>query len=295
MMQWTAENLLKWSIGCLTKAGVEQPRPDSELLVAETLGCAGRHAIYLEPDRPVSASELAECRGAVERRAAREPVHYILGRREFWSLDFKVNPHVLIPRPETEILVEHVLKRLSAGPRKPAPKILDLGVGAGNIAVAVAREIPDSHVAAVDVSENALAVARQNAGTHQVAGQIRFLRGHLFESVRTTNLAPFDCIVSNPPYIDTATLERLMPEVKDFEPRLALDGGSNGLEVYENIIPQAGRFLNPRGWLILEIECGQADAILQLVEKTADFEPPEVHPDYSGYPRVVAARKKAHG
>jgi len=294
-MRWTAENLLQWSIDCLTEAGVEQPRPDSELLVADALGHAGRHAVYLEPERPVSAPQLAVCRGAVKRRAAREPVHYILGRREFWSLDFKVNPHVLIPRPETEVLVEHVLQRFAAGPRKPSPGILDLGSGAGNIAVAVAGEIPDSRIVAVDVSANALAVARENARTHQVAGQIRFLCGHWFASIRTTNPAPFDCIVSNPPYIDTPALKRLQPEVKDFEPRLALDGGRRGLAVYENIIPQAGRFLNRRGWLILEIGDGQAGPIAQLIEQTAEFERPEVHADYSGHPRVVAARKKSYG
>lgn len=293
-MKWTSSKLLEWSIDHLVKAGVDQPRLDGELLLAEALGCH-RHEVHLDPDRAVSRREFADCQNFVERRALREPVHYILGRREFWSLDFKVTPQVLIPRPETEILMERLLKLVHDSPRKNSPRILDIGTGSGNIAVAAAREIPGSHITAVDICADALAVARENAATHRVSPQIHFLHGNLFEKVRQENLGPFDFILSNPPYIDTERMERLMPDVRDYEPRQALDGGIGGLDYSRNIVSGACELLNGGGYLVLEIGDDQAKTISGFIEETGGYEKPVVTLDYSGYPRVVSARKKTDG
>ena len=294
-MKWTAGKILKWSIDHLTKAGVQQPLIDSEVLIAEAISPGKRHIAFLEPSRPVDQKKLLNCQNWIKRRALREPVNYIIGCREFWSLNFKVTPEVLIPRPETETLVEQLLKLIQGYPKKDSLKVLDIGTGSGNIVVAVAKEIPDCHITAIDISEGALAVARENAKAQQVFQQIRFLKSNLFEVVRRERLGPFHFIVSNPPYIDTKQLENLIIDVKGFEPRLALDGGENGLDVYRQIIPQVSEFLEEQGWLILEIGFDQAEFLSHLIEEAGIFDEPEVHLDYSGHPRVVTARKRVDG
>lgn len=286
--------LLEWSVDCLAKAKVEQPRADGEILLAEVVG-QERRKVYLDPDRMISRKMFSDCQNLVKRRVSREPIHYILGRREFWSLDFKVSPHVFIPRPETEILIEQLLKFIRDDPENRAPRILDIGAGSGNISVAAAREIPGSRITAVDISPEALKVALENAATHEVSGQIHFLQSDLFEEIREEDLGSFDFILTNPPYIDSRQIANLTPEIKDYEPRKALDGGAGGFEYYRKIIPRAGEWLAGTGYLILEIDHQQDTMVAGLIEETGDFEKPAITLDYSGYPRVVSARKKRHG
>lgn len=289
---WT--KLLEWSVDCLTRAKVEQPRADGEILLAE-VARQDRSKVYLDPDRMISRKMFSDCQNLVKRRASREPIHYILGRREFWSLDFKVSPHVFIPRPETEVLIEQLLKFIRDDFENRAPKILDIGVGSGNISVSAAREIPGSQIIAVDISLEALKVARENAATHEVSGQIHFLQSDLFEGIREEDLGSFDFILTNPPYIDSRQIANLTPEVKDYEPRKALDGGVGGFECYRKIIPKACEWLAGTGYLILEIDHQQDKMVAELIEETGEFEKPAITLDYSGYPRVVSARKKGHG
>ncbi|MDO8526278.1 MAG: peptide chain release factor N(5)-glutamine methyltransferase [Deltaproteobacteria bacterium] len=223
----------------LAAAGVETPRLDAELLLAHVLGCE-RFELYLAVPGQPSAISKKKFDDYIERRIKREPVAYIIGCKEFWSILIKVTPDVLIPRPETEAVVEKALKL--SGHRT----ILDLCTGSGCIAAALATEFPQAHITVVDISKEALTVAKENL---KFAGdRITFVEGNLFENVR----GQFDLIVSNPPYIPTSICDTLMPEVKFFEPRRALDGGANGLDFVEKIRQYAPNFLKPDGHLILE-------------------------------------------
>ncbi|MBI4389770.1 MAG: peptide chain release factor N(5)-glutamine methyltransferase [Nitrospinae bacterium] len=290
-MNWTSSKILAWSAERLMKAGIGSPRLEAEILLAHAIR-ARRQDIYLEPDRPITRMELGEHQNLLRRRMSREPISHILGRREFWSLEFAVNSKVLAPRPETEVLVEKFLEDCRRKPQRQT-RILDIGTGSGNIAATVARELPDCRVTAVDISPEALAVAERNAKTHGVSGRIRFLQSDLFE-----NLAPadrFDYILSNPPYIASEDLRILMPDVKDYEPRLALDGGKDGLEFYRRIVPEAARRLENGGALVLEIGMDQALDVGCLIERGGNCDEPKVYQDYSGRDRVVLARRKNHG
>jgi release factor glutamine methyltransferase len=237
--------------------------------------------LYVNFERPLDAQELADYRDKVRRRASREPVQYILGETEFWSLPFKVNPDVLIPRADTEVLVEEALKRFDG-----KGQILDVGTGSGAVAIALSKELPDARVTALDCSDEALAVARENAVTNQVAERISFLSGDLNDLPE----GPFDMLVSNPPYIPSRDWESLMPEVHDHEPRLALDGGPDGLQAYRQLAVQAGALLIPGGWLLVEVGIDQAKDIAALF-KAAGLDSIETRDDYSGIPRVVIGQK----
>ncbi|MBI5428757.1 MAG: peptide chain release factor N(5)-glutamine methyltransferase [Nitrospinae bacterium] len=290
-MNWTSSKILAWSAERLMKAGVGSPRLEAEILLAHAIQ-ARRQDIYLEPDRPITRMELGEHQSLLRRRMCREPISHILGRREFWSLEFLINSAVLAPRPETEVLVEKFLETC----RRDSParaRILDIGTGSGNIAVAVARELPDCRVTAADVSPSALAVAEKNSKTHGVYDRIRFLQSDLFESLDPGER--FDYILSNPPYIASEDLKVLMPDVKDYEPRLALDGGKDGLELYKRLVPEAARRLENGGSLVLEIGMDQALDVGCLIERDGNYDEPRVFQDYAGRDRVVLARKKNHG
>ncbi len=286
---------LEWSIDRLTQAGIDSPRMEAEVLLAGALGFC-REEIYRRPERILSEDEKSVSRDFVSRRARREPVAHILGHREFWSLDFKITPDVLIPRPETETLIE-VLLKLEAeaeaeGLAGQAIRLLDIGTGSGIIAVVAAREITDCRVTSTDLSPAALDVARENADTHGVSDKIDFLKGDLFSGIPETL---YDFIVSNPPYIETERLSDLMPDVRDFEPRTALDGGVDGLDFYRRIISKASDYLKDGGRLVFEIGETQADAVIRLLNAEDKFETVTVAQDYSGYDRVVSARKRTNG
>ena len=255
------------------------PRRDAEQLLAHLLGC-DRVALVTHPERLLSAIETAAFESLVNRRLASEPVQYITGVQEFFGLPFEVSPAVLIPRPETEHLVEAVLERFD---REANPRIIDVGAGSGAIAVALAHALPRSRVTAVDVSQSALEVARRNAQRNGVAGRVTFLLSDLLAAV---DGAGYDAVVANPPYI--AEAEVLEPQVANYEPHSALYAGPSGLEVYERLIPQAGNVLKPHGWLLLEIGYGQSPALARLLRDWAGV---TFLNDLQGIPRVVVAER----
>jgi len=265
----------------LARAGIDTARLDAEVLLAAALG-TGRSGLFARLRDPLDDAVGRGFESLLARRRAREPVAHILGGREFWSLWFEVAPATLVPRPETEILVESALEMLAAVAR---PTILDAGTGSGCIAVALACERRDARVTAIDISEAALAVAGRNAERHGVAERIEFVRADL------AGFAPgagFDLLVSNPPYIPRGDIERLEPEVSRWEPRGALDGGEDGLRLIAALLQRAPALLNPGGGLAVEIGAGQADAALALA-RAAGFAAARVRPDYAGIARVLLA------
>ena len=253
------------------------PRRDAELLLAHVLRC-DQVALLTHPERPLSASEATQYESVLMRRLRSEPMQYITGQQEFYGLAFEVSPDVLIPRPETEHLVEAVLKHV-----KPNARIVDVGTGSGAIAVALAHALPRAQVTAVDLSPVALEVARRNAQRNAVSDRVTFLLSDLLVAVEG---ADFDVIVSNPPYV--AEGEVLEPQVSNYEPRSALYAGPTGLEIYERLIPQARKRLKPDGWLMLEIGFGQQAAVKALLH---GWNALSLVPDLQGIPRVIQAQK----
>jgi release factor glutamine methyltransferase len=286
---WTILTLLQWAHTYLQSKGTSEPRTSAEVLLAHCLHCT-RLNLYLRHDQPLADGELSCYKSLLKRRLAREPTQYITGHQEFWSLDFLVSPAVLIPRPETELLVEAVLKhltRMESGGK--AWRILDVGTGSGVLAVALAKELPQAQILAVDRSGEALRVARENARRHGVQQQITLVLGDLVEAL--TNQACFDVIVANPPYVPTAVWEQLPRDIKDYEPRLALDGGPDGLDVIRALVAEVHRLLHPGGFLALEVGQGQAGAVKELLDNSGAYTPAEIHPDYQRIGRVVLARR----
>lgn len=247
---WTTLKVLTWTKGYLAEKGIHNARLEAEWLLCAVLDL-DRVGLYLHFDQPLTEDELAAYRALVVRRANREPLQYILGSQEFGGLQFTVTPAVLIPRHDTEVLVEESLKRASATSR-----ILDIGLGSGCIAVVLAARLPDAQICGVENSQGAIAVARENADRHGV--RLHIFAGSLFEQLEDER---FDLIVSNPPYIPTLDMSGLEPEVRDYEPVAALDGGTDGLDFYRLIIPAAVGHLQPAGWLLVEVGIGQAAAV----------------------------------
>jgi release factor glutamine methyltransferase len=276
---WTLLKVLAWTREYLAEKGVENARLEAEWLLCATLAL-DRVGLYLNFDKPLSDTELALFRGKVARRARREPLQYILGTQEFMGLEFDVTPAVLIPRLDTEVLVEEALK-LAA----PSGRILDIGVGSGCIAVALARSLPQAEVCGVEKSSESISLAARNAEKHGVT--VTLFEGSLFEPFAGQR---FNLIVSNPPYIPTADLEYLQPEVREFEPRGALDGGVDGLDFYRLIIPAACDHLATGGWLLFEIGIGQAEQVLEMFKKTGSFGELFTTKDHAGIERVVGGR-----
>lgn len=254
---WTILKVLTWTKGYLAEKGVENARLEAEWLLCAATGL-DRVGLYVNYEKPLTDAELAGCREMVSRRARREPLQYILGSQDFCGLDFEVAPGVLIPRHDTEVLVEEAIRRAPA-----ATTVLDIGVGSGCIAIALARSLSAATVNGVDRSPEALELAQRNADRN--GARVFLFEGSLFEPFRDQR---FDLIVSNPPYIPTADLETLQPEVRDFEPRGALDGGRDGLDFYRLIVPAAPEHLNPCGWLMVEIGIDQAFAVKELFAAT---------------------------
>jgi len=262
----------------LVTAGVAEPRADAEVLLAHVLGTT-RAGVVAAARRPLPAGADGALERLVARRAAREPVQYVIGEREFWSLSLAVDPRVLVPRPETELVVETAL-RVAPGARR----VLDVGTGSGAIAAALARELPAAGVWASDVDRDALAVARVNLGRH--APRVGLACGDLLAPFRD---GAFDLVVSNPPYVADGELARLLPEVRDHEPRRALAAGPDGLAVLRALVADAPRVLVPGGCLVIEMGAGQAPAVRALVEETGRWARVEVVRDHAGVDRVLAA------
>lgn len=283
---WTVRRIIDWTTDYLKRHGSETPRLDTEILLAHARGCR-RIDLYTRYDEVPSEAERGLMRDLVKRRAAHEPVAYLVGHREFYSLDFRVTPDVLIPRPETETLV---MELLEAAKKLPKPRILDVGTGSGCIAVAVAANHPGAEVTATDVSEAALAVARGNAGQHNVADRIRFLQGDLFEPLEAGET--FDFIVSNPPYVAEAEFDTLQDDVRLHEPRSALAAGADGLDVIRRLIAEAPAYLAEQGALMIELSPEQAEVVRGLLASQSDLQEPEVIADLAGRPRVARATKR---
>ena len=262
-------------------SGLVTARRDAELLVLRVLG-RDRAWLLAHPEAELSGEQTSQFKEWIERRARHEPVQYIVGEQELYGLAFKVSPAVLIPRPETEHLVEAVIERL---PRNATARICDVGTGAGAIAVALAHALPRAEVTALDLSASALVIAKINAERHGVAERVQLLESDLLAAVQGER---FDAIVSNPPYV--ADAELLEDQVRLYEPREALYAGPTGLEIYQRLIPQARESLVAGGWLMLEIGLGQRDALAGML---ADWDGVEFVHDLQGIPRVAIARRRA--
>jgi len=290
---WTILRLLTWTTDYLKSHGSESPRLDAEVLLAHARGCE-RIMLYAAFDQVVDEAVRARFRELVKRRAEGVPVAYLVGKREFYSLSFRVTPDVLIPRPETEFVVVATLDALKdiQNPKSKIqnpPRVADVGTGSGAIAVTIAKHAANANVVATDVSPAALALARENATTHQVADRIEFVEGDLLTQVA---LEPqFAVIASNPPYIGESEIGTLSPTVIQNEPRGALIAGPTGTEVIERLIPQAAERLGPGGWLILEVSPLIVDRVAKQITASGQFQPPAVIKDLAGLPRVVKARR----
>lgn len=286
---WKLLDLLSEASSFFVEKGLDDARLEAELLLAASLQIR-RIDLYLQFERVLTPGEVAGFRGLVRRRLAGEPVQYVTGSAAFRLLEFEVSPHVLIPRPETEILVEVALEVL-----RPLvqPRVLDAGVGSGAIAVSLAHEHAAARVVATDIAPGALATARANARRHKLDGRIQFACMDLFAGIGGANgAAAFDVIVSNPPYVVTADLAGLAVEVRDHEPHLALDGGADGLDMYRRIAEEGPAALRPGGHLVLEVGDNQAEEVGVLLSSTGRFTDIQVRPDLNRVPRVVLCRAR---
>jgi len=287
---WTVGRLLAWTTDWLAARGSDAPRLDAEVLLAHVRGCP-RIALYTAFDVPVGEAERARFRELVKRRGDGEPVAYLVGNREFFSLSFAVTPAVLVPRPETEGLVVRVLDLC----RRPAgaaerPRVLDVGTGSGAIAVTLAKHLPQAEVVAGDVSAAALEVARGNAARHGVADRVEFVECDLLDHPRLAG--PWDVIVSNPPYVREDEFDALPRDVRMHEPRGALVAGPTGVEVVGRLAAAAAARLAPGGWLVVEVGPAVATAAAALLAAEAALEPGPTLKDLAGLPRIIQARRR---
>lgn len=285
----TVLEAIQRSTDFLTKKGVESPRLQTELLLAHLLKLP-RMRLYLDFERPLSPAEVDSFREIIKRRGQREPLQHIIGSTSFCGLELAVNRDVLIPRPETELLAERgwtFLNQLSTPNPQPST-VLDFGTGSGCLAIALACKCPPAEVYALDISPEALALARQNAARHGVAERIRFLQGDGFAAVPEG--ARFDLIISNPPYIPSGEIAALQPEVRDHDPRRALDGGADGLDYGRRLAAESPRFLNPLGRLMLEFGDGQAENLRQAFQEQK-WIVEAIEQDYNHQPRILVARR----
>jgi release factor glutamine methyltransferase len=287
----TLFEVLKGSADVLKDHRVENPRLNAELLLAQCLGFS-RETLYANLRREIQTEEKKALDELLRRRMAGEPLQYLLGHQEFWSVDLKVDPRVLIPRPETEVLVDQALSIL-ATPSGRVPRVLDIGTGSGAIVIALTNEFEEIFAVATDISQEALQVAKDNARKVGVGQRIRFVRGDLLHPFRPLTDGVFDLILSNPPYICRSDIEELTREVKDHEPRLALDGGEDGLDFYRRMSRQVPSYLRKGGWLLVEIGQGQGTEISTLFEQSGCFSAPELVRDLSGIERVIKVQKAA--
>ena len=282
-------DILNESTKTLEAADIPSARLDAEVLLSFCLGC-DRLEFFKNPEMQLDQTQLISFKKIINRRLRWEPVAYIIGRKEFWTFALEVNKDVLIPRSDTEIIVEEILN-VAQKYDSSRIKFLDIGTGSGAIAIAVACEIPDASVMATDISLAALDVARRNACSLGIQNKIDFRQGDLLEPVEGI----FDIIVSNPPYIGAQEYEELPEGVKLFEPREALFAGESGLEFYEKLIYQAENYLEKNGWLLLEIGARQEKDVRRIMRKSGFYNNIEIRCDYAGLPRVIKARRKVSG
>jgi release factor glutamine methyltransferase len=284
---WSIGRLLEWTDRFLAGKGSRSPRLDTQVLLAHALACT-RMELYTRFHEPASIEARERFRELVRRRSEGCPVAYLVGRKEFYSLAFEVEPTVLIPRPATETLVMECLR--FAG-KLPEPAIADIGTGSGNIAIAIAHQKPQARVTATDLSAAALELARRNAVTHKVADRVRFFQGDLLEPIPSGE--KFDFVLSNPPYVARDELQKLEKNVRDYEPLSALDGGISGLAVIDRLIDQARAYLKPGGHLLIEIAPHQDEKVRGRFAAGGGYDVGKTFPDGDGLPRVAWARRIA--
>lgn len=286
--EWTVRRVLEWTIGHLKKHGSDTARLDAEVLLAHARGCS-RIQLYTAYDEILPDAARQKMRDLVKRRVNAEPVAYLVGTKEFYSLAFEVNRDVLIPRPDTELLVMETLRLVK---EIATPAILELGVGSGCISTAIAVNSKTARVVGVEISPPAMAVAQRNLDRHKVADRVELRSGDLFGPLQKGE--KFDVLVTNPPYVPTAEIETLAPNVKHHEPHRALDGGADGLDLIRRIAAEAPAFVKPGGWVLIEFSPEQADAVLALFQGPGTaYEQAAIVSDLAPLPRVLRARRLA--
>ena len=286
---WSIGTLLQWTNDFFARHEIDEPRLSAELLLAHVLGCS-RMELYTQFEKVPGPAEIEKFRDLVKKRREHAPVAYLIGKSWFFSMEFAVSPDVLIPRPDTETLVETAIRSVRLATTWEKPEILELGVGSGCISIALARHVPESRVIATDISEAALAVAEVNARGAGVLERVRLLRGDLYEALGSLPVRPrFHLTVATPPYIATGQIAALMPEVKDHEPRVALDGGETGLAFYHRIVAGASEYLLPGGMLLMETGFDQAAAVAGIIGDCGKFSEPRIIRDAAGHQRCVMA------
>ncbi len=288
---WTTGRLLTWTTDYLKENGADSPRLDAEILLAYARHCQ-RIDLYTAFDQDPGEQVRHSFRALVKQRATGTPVAYLVGQREFFSLAFQVSPAVLIPRPETEFVVTAALDIIREHYADQAiVKLVDVGTGSGAIAIAIAKQLPQCHLQAIDSSPEALQVAQQNIAQHQVHSRVTLQQSDLFEQMPSDEQVHI--VVSNPPYVSQSEYEQLDTSVRDHEPQAALLAGPSGLEVYERLLPQAAAHLFPHGWLILETSPQLHQALLNQLNENAFYEAVSTINDLAGLPRVLIAQRKA--
>ncbi len=289
MDTWTIQKLLAWITGFLAEKNIDSPRLSAELLLSHVLSLK-RIELYTRFDAVVEQDKLSVLRGLVKRAGQNEPVAYLVGKTEFYSIELDITPDCLIPRPETELLVERAIEFLRT--RQGPQLVCDLCTGSGCIAVAIAKNFPDAHITATDISDAALSVAARNIEKHALADRVDLLCGDLFDPILPQlDKSPFDLIVCNPPYVSASEYEALEPNVRDYEPRIALHAGPAGLDIYKRVAEKADAFLKPDGALILEIGHAQGPALRQLLESSTRFADIRIEKDFHNNDRIVTASK----
>jgi len=286
---WTIQKLLNWVTEYLTTKGIEAPRFSAELLLSHVLGLK-RIELYTQFERPVGPEQRDRLRDMVKRAGQNEPVAYLTSKTEFYSLEMEITCDCMIPRPETELLVQRAVEFLRT--HEGTQFVLDLCTGSGCIAVAIAKNFSDARIMATDISDAALAVASRNVEKYQLSERITLLCGDLFEPlIRPLDVDKFDLVVCNPPYVSSAEYDNLDKNVKDYEPRLALHAGADGLDVYRRIVERVDQFLKPGAALMLEIGYAQGPAVRELLEQTGAFVEIKIEKDYHDNDRIAIARK----
>jgi release factor glutamine methyltransferase len=307
MQAWTIQKLLNWVAEYLTSKGIDSPRLSAELLLSDTLEMK-RIELYTQFDKPVTKQQLDKLHNLVERAGQQEPIAYLTGKTEFYCLELQVCPDCMIPRPETELLVERAIEFLrSRSGRQPVvslsnPLVCDLCTGCGCVAIAIAKNFAESNIIATDISDAALAVAAKNIEKHHLESRIKLLCGDLFDPLipqmdveKPVRHSPgnggFDLIVCNPPYVSAPEFEKLDKNIKDYEPRVALFAGADGLDVYRRIIEKADSFLKADAALMLEIGYAQGPAIKELLEQAGVFTNIKIEKDHHNNDRIVTAHR----
>ena len=279
---WTVQRILQWTTGYLQEKGVESARLEAELLLAHARNCQ-RIQLYASFEDALTDNERSLMRDFVKRRAAHEPLAYITGRKEFYGRDFLVGAGVLVPRPETETLVDVCLERI---PKDGASTVCEIGFGSGCIAITLARQRPNVRVLATDISETAAKFASENRAAHNVEDRVELFVGDKFAPLQTLGDVELDGIVSNPPYICEHEMAELSPDVRDHEPREALVSGIDGLDMVRQLTAEASRYLRPGGWLILEVDPAQCSEVANIL-KTRGYQNTKIHKDLFENDRIV--------